>query len=382
MTIKAIEVVPRIAAASSGPSVSVPSLCRALQGAGIDTRLVALCPAPDQVPFEPAEFHPSLRIPLAGRLGVSPALRNALRDLARSAQIMHTHSLWMMPNIYPRSAVKGTSCQVVVSPRGTLSTWALRRSRWRKALIWYAGQKQLLHDAACIHVTSAEELSEVRELRLRNPVAVIPNGVECPRDVGGRSVQGRQQRVLLFLARIHPKKGTELLLNAWQDLSRRFPDWCLRIVGPLDNAYAQQMVSLSRQRALPRVEFPGEATGKLKTDTWQDADLYVLPTHSENFGISVAEALAHGVPSVVFQGAPWSGLETHQAGWWIPPGLESLQETLSTAMSLPDDAREQMGVAGRRWMQSEFDWTVIGRRMAAVYQWLVDGGTVPPDVVI
>ena len=131
---------------------------------------------------------------------------------------------------------------------------------------------------------------------------------------------------------------------------------------------------------LTRIDFVGELIGEAKRRTWLDTDLYVLPTHSENFGISIAEALAHGVPAVVFHGAPWQGLNTRKAGWWIEPTPDALVETLRQAMNLPDMERESMGVNGRCWMQQAFDWNVIGRQMASVYNWLVHNGQQPDFV--
>lgn len=380
MTLCAIQVVPRVAAASSGPSVSVPTLCEALRHAGVCTRLFALEPAPQACDVTDAQFFPTSRLPFAERLGVSPAMRTALARAAQEADLIHTHSLWMLPNVYPSSAVRGTRCRLMVSPRGTLSAWALRRSRWRKRLLWFAGQRRTLAAADCLHATCDAERQEIRDLGLTNPVAVIPNGVHCPdlSEPVQRGQGGRRQ--VLFLARIHPKKGLDRLLRVWVRLVDRYPQWFLRIAGPLDSDYARQVLRDVEQRQLPRVEFVGEQRGEDKSRCFRESDVYVLPTHSENFGISVAEALAHEVPAIVTTGAPWSGLRSQGAGWWIEQGDEPLAAALEDALRLTDAERSAMGQRGRQWMQQEFDWNGIGRRMADVYRWLAADGPRPADV--
>lgn len=381
MTVKVVEVVPRMADLSSGPSLSVPSLCLALDAAGVDTSLMALEPRPAKLMFEKSQFFPSPSAPFAARLGVSSGMRKALTQAARSVDIIHTHSLWMMPNVYPYRATRGTDCKMMISPRGTLSPWARSRSKFRKWIVWQLGQREVLCEAACVHVTSEEEFQEVRALNKQSPIAIVPNGVACP-DAVVDSVKDSERRTVLFLARIHPKKGIDILLETWRELESSHPDWDLKIAGPVGHAFADKMVELSKALALQNVTFLGEVRGEAKEATYKNADLYVLPTHSENFGISVAEALAHGLPAIVSEGAPWAGLEDQDAGWWIPRGKGPLLDALRTAMKLSDADRVRMGLNGHRWMKEQFDWTVVGRRMAAVYRWVANGGTLPADVVV
>ena len=125
----------------------------------------------------------------------------------------------------------------------------------------------------------------------------------------------------------------------------------------------------------------GEVTGQAKIRLFQNSDLYVLPTHSENFGISVAEALSQGVPSIVYHGAPWSELNEKRAGWWIEPKVDVLAQTLQTAMALTDEQREFMGRNAHKWVKSDYDWAKIGQRTSEVYQWLCHPDLlVPSDV--
>jgi glycosyltransferase involved in cell wall biosynthesis len=307
-------------------------------------------------------------------------MRNALEKAAKTAQIIHNHSLWMMPNIYPAIAVKGSQCRLVSSPRGTLSEYALNRSKWLKKGVWIFGQRDVLKTSVCLHATSEIEYREIRQKGLRPAVSIIPNGVEIPLE-RKRLKPKSDFRQLLFLSRIHPKKGIDLLLCAWARVENQFPDWELHIVGPDNGGYLSQMQVLANDLNVKRVIFSGPVYGDEKDRTYFSADLYVLPTHSENFGLTVAEALAHGVPAIVTKGAPWSGLETNNCGWWIDIGKESLTECLREAMLKTDNELLTMGEQGRAWMKRDFSWKQIGEMMHKTYEWVLGGGQPPKWVV-
>lgn len=370
---KVIHVVSRISDEASGPSYSVPRLADVLGHLGADVHLHVLAPAPKAPPTYRTHPHPGWRF--LYRLGISPVMCRALRREANAAEVVHNHGLWMMPNVYPGWAVRGTTCRLVMSPRGMLSAWALRQSVWKKRLMWFLGQERFLHAAHCLHATSELEYQEIRDAGLRAPVAIIPNGVDIPAEPNGF---GGGPRRLLFLSRLHPKKGIDILLHAWQRIEPRFPEWELQIVGASDPpGYQEQMERLSHSLGIRRAYFPGPVFGPDKTRMFQQAELFVLPTHSENFGLAVAEALAHGLPAIVTKGAPWSGLETRDCGWWIEQGIDSLADCLQSALALsPADLRDK-GCRGREWMEQEFSWNKVGQKMLQTYRWLVGGGAPP-----
>ena len=188
------------------------------------------------------------------------------------------------------------------------------------------------------------------------------------------------RRTILFLGRIHPKKGIDNLLQAWHAVEHKYPDWDLKIVGPDNSGYLVDMQALCAQLKLTRVKFIDAVYGADKLQLYRDANLFVLPTHSENFGMTVAEALAAGTPAIVSKGAPWSGLEGNIAGWWIDIGVDSLVACLEKAMALSNAELMNMGESGRDWMIRSYSWDHIGQQMAAVYRWLVGGGS-PPECV-
>lgn len=374
---KVIEVVPNISEEASGPSYSVPRLSASLAQLGVDVRLHVLAPAPGAENSYRMHVHPRCR--LLWRLGISPAMRRALRREADEVNVIHNHSLWMMPNIYPALAARGKPCRLITSPRGTLSAWALARSSLRKRLIWLLGQGRALRDSHCFHATAENEYQEIRQAGLRGPVAIIPNGI----DVGPEVIRPeRGPRRLLFLGRIHPKKGIDVLLKAWSQIEPRFPEWELRIAGRDEQQYQARMQELSTSLGLKRVSFPGPVYGEKKAEEFRNAQLFVLPTHSENFGIAVAEALSWGLPAIVTKGAPWAGLEEKGCGWWIEQGVAPLVESLVSALALSPRQLGEKGQRGRLWIEQDFSWERVGRMMYETYNWLLGGGPSPSWVVV
>ena len=373
---RVIQVVPGITQQASGPSYSVPALAEALAPHCASVQLHVLGPVPT------ANSRINLRVHSGWNwlpnLGISPAMRRVLTASAGATDVMHNHSLWMMPNVYPARAVKHTACVLVTSPRGTLSRTALRRSAWAKRAMWWLCQGSAARASHCFHATAEHELQDIRAAGLRGPIAVIPNGVDLPSledELPSPTSPGL--RTLLFLSRIHPIKGIETLLHAWHAVESSLPDWELAIVGPGEPAYVQSLRQLADNLALRRVRFAGPVFGREKQQAFRQADLFVLPSHSENFGMAVAEALAHGVPVIAMHGAPWAGLNDHDCGWWIEHSPTALANCLREACRAAPDELQAKGRRGRAWMERDFSWDRIGGMMFATYAWLHGGGTPP-----
>lgn len=360
---------------ASGPTYSVRRLCQALLEAGTPTKLAVLdwvrgSASPPYVERFPLSFGPR-------RLGRSAAMARWMIEQVRSGQvkILHNHGLWMMNNVYPARARRAGDARLVISPRGTVSEWAWNHHRWRKQVMWHLlGQKRAMQAADAFHATSEEECVDLRRLGFRQPVCVLPNGVDVPPLAAKPRGEGK---TLLYLGRIHKIKGIDLLLRAWAAVERRFPKWRLVIAGPDDGGYLAQYRALAEELGLERVDFPGPVYGDGKLALYRAAHLYVLPTYSENFGMTVAEALAAGTPAVVSRGAPWAGLLEQRAGWWIEIGVDPLAAALEEALALPEEWLVEMGRNGRAWMEREFSWAEIGRRMALFYRWLRESGPAP-----
>jgi glycosyltransferase involved in cell wall biosynthesis len=376
---KLTHVIPAIADEASGPSYSVTRLCQSLIDSGESVTLASLEWA--HMAAKPA-YLKTFQLGMGPRrLGRSPEMKRWLVDSCTRGDVdlLHMHSMWMMPNVYPGQAAMSCSVPLVVSPRGTLSNWALRNGSFTKSIFWPFIQKPALQAMTCVHATADSEYEEIRRMGFRQPVAVIPNGVDIPKlplDPAKSTT-----RTLLFLGRIHAKKGLDMLLPAWRAVQDRFPEWCLRIVGPDNDGHLQAMKRMAIELSVERVEFSGALLGAEKWSAFAKAEVFVLPTYSENFGMAVAEALAAGKPAIVTKGAPWQGLITEGAGWWIDIGIDPLVACLEEVLSQSPIELATMGGRGRLWMGEKYSWQHVAMQMSETYRWILHGGSRPAYVI-
>jgi glycosyltransferase involved in cell wall biosynthesis len=373
-----VHIIPAISEEASGPSYSVVRLCESLIAERHSLTLSSLgwAPLSRTPPFLktfPLGWGPR-------KLGRSPSMKRwvAAQVVSRSAELIHNHSLWMMPNVYAGQVAHQKNIPLVVSPRGTFSEWAMRSGSSLKWLFWTLLQRPALVGTTCFHATALSEYDDIRRMGFRQPVAIIPNGIDIP-ELLSKPLFG--DRTLLFLGRIHLVKGLDLLLPAWRVVQDRFPDWKLRVVGPDNRGYLAQMQQLASDLGLERVEFSGVLYGAQKALAYAQANLFVLPSYSENFGMAVAEALAAGTPAIVTKGAPWAGLEKHKAGWWIDIGIDPLVACLEDALSRTTESLAEQGLRGRTWMAAEYSWAQVGKQMTATYEWILHGGNKPEWVI-
>ncbi|MBT3070836.1 glycosyltransferase [Rhodomicrobium sp. Az07] len=342
-----------------GPAFSVSRLSSALAGAGINIGVWA----PDGSAVTTRLIAEGL--PMLRRFGGS--LEIALENFGRP-DILHDNGIWLPSN--HRAAVLADTAEIprIVSLRGMLEPWALRHKRIKKAIAWSLYQRRDLKSAALLHATADSECNHIGALNLRRPIAVIPNGTDLPDEQElRRQNHDRAPRTALFLSRIHPKKGLPMLVDAWARL--RPSDWMLRIAGPDEGGHRAEVEALVTSAGIADVvQFSGELSGREKTAAYASADLFILPTHSENFGMVVAEALAHEVPVVTTSGAPWQTLVDHACGWWVPPTAEGIAEGLHQALSCPPDTLRDMGRRGRILVAAQYGWDGIALRFLATYE--------------
>ena len=371
-----------------GPSNSVPALAEALAQAGVRVDLVTCKSSPGQAAphLPPSGLVPTRLVSRANRI---TRWRSAGNEFARcltqsprgdAYSVVHDHGLWLPNNHAVAVASRQLGIPRVVSPRGMLTGWALQHRGWKKRMAWWLYQRRDLESATLLHATSSAELKTFREARLRQPVAVIPNGVNLPLAPGLElGTRNSELRTLLFLGRIHPIKGLTDLIEAWSSIK---PTGWHAIFAGHDEPFHRQELELSlRQRGIERdFTFTGPVEGEAKRTLYRQADLFILPSHSENFGIVVAEALAYGVPVIATRGTPWENLVTHRCGWWTETGGGPLAAVLREAMALSDEARREMGQRGRRLVEQEYSWPSIATQMRDTYRWMQEGGPKPSCV--
>lgn len=365
---RVVHTVHSIEADKGGPSRTVPRLCRELAA---DGRWQPSLVTTRQPPTDQAGL--DVQGPLSGSFQRAIAAR--LSASADGPRLLHDHGVWLRSNATAAVQAWHSCVPLVISPRGMLEPWALGHRAWKKRLALALYQLPLLRTASGLHATSEEEAVNLRALGLRQPIAVIANGVDVPVLPARRPTP---QRTALFLSRLNVKKGLLPLLEAWAKVQPA--GWRLQIVGPDEGGYATIVeAAIDKLGLREQVQVLPEADDQAKWALYRDAELFVLPSFSENFGVVVAEALAAGLPVITTTGMPWAGTVSRQCGWRIEPTVAALQPVLQRATTMPPAALAEMGARGREWMAASYSWSAIGVAMATFYDWLVDGA--PPQAV-
>lgn len=375
-----------------GPFRSVSGLAKAVTATGATTvRVVGGCRLLNDWETDRHEWLPievdatagrGLRAAAAMAADIDRALV-AARESGRPA-VVHSSGLWDHGSLAVNRGQQIASFPLVTSPRGMLEPWALAHRRLKKFAALLLWQRRQLARADLLHATSEMECDNIRRLGLRNPVCVIPNGIDVPAELpavlhAGVASKGGGPRRCLFLSRLHPKKGLPMLLEAW---ARAKPvGWVLEIAGNAEGGHDREIERLIRGRGLDSVRLVGEQAGSEKWRFLAAGDLFILPSYSENFGIVVAEAMAMGLPVITTHGTPWGVLEEQDLGWWVPASADAIAASLRTATAESPDRLADRGRRAREYALRSFGWPAIGERMAACYAWLLGLGPVPPDIV-
>lgn len=379
-------VVAGLAEAAGGPSRSVVGLVDSLaKQPDLAVSLIAQGGNGEDI-IKPAEGGASLRLiglehRWQGQVGLrlSKHLDEFLNDNAIS--IVHAHGIWNAASYWSAVKAKANGKKLVLHPRGMLEPWCLAHKAWKKSIALALYQQRALNSVDLFFATAEQELESLRRLGLRQPIAVVPNGVDlCPVQDGTLGPRETATRQALFLSRVHPKKGLLNLVAAWASVKRE--GWRLVVAGSNEGGHWQEVErEISKQGLEDQITYVGPVEGKAKADLYQQSDLFVLPTFSENFGIVIAEALAYGLPVITTRGTPWKDLEYNRCGWWIETGVDPLVAALQQAMTLGDQERQEMGTRGYAYVQ-RYNWGAIAEQTAAAYRWLVGEGPKPAWVFV
>jgi glycosyltransferase involved in cell wall biosynthesis len=298
----------------------------------------------------------------------SPELALVLNSHVQWADIVHITAVYSFPVIPAFAAARWNDKPVVWSPRGAVDR-RVGRKNWLKP-VWDRACMAVAPRRVAFHVTSDEEMEQTARLFPGKLFGVIPNGVEVPAEFASRQRPVNGCLNLLHIGRYDPKKAIENLLEACAELDtkHRHLQWTLRLAGREEGPYARKIRTLVDMLGLRhRVEFMGEVTGPDREVLFGWADVLVLPSNTENFGMVVAEALARGVPVIASRRTPWRHLETNDCGLWVDNTPEKLAAAIRRISAMPLTA---MGLNGRRWMTASYSWTSIARRMTDFYQLL------------
>lgn len=355
---KILHCVASLSPNDGGPARSVPSLASAVASAGCDVRVwTGQLPTVDLGEFSNVSFvHGDIDEVTSGDW---------------TPDVIHDHGMWLPNNHAVARFARHRRIPRLVSPRGMLQPWCLRHRRVKKHIAWRLYQHRDLRSADCLHATSEAEIDQFRKLGFHQPIIHLPNGVRFPTSLPRPASTAKEGREVLFLSRIHPVKGIENLVTAWSQVAK--DGWRLRIVGSDSDGHSRVVADRICELGLSEnVTIEGPLHGQEKWRRMIDADVFVLPSFSENFGIVVAEALAAGTPVITTTGTPWSGLPRNSCGWWVAPDVASLADALADALSRSRDELQVMGRRGREWVGAEYSWELIGQRMRDAYVHLFD----------
>ena len=296
------------------------------------------------------------------------------------SSIYHVHGLWHLTIMYLSRVALFKNIPYLISPRGMLEPWSLSQNRTKKKLALILYQSNVIKRSRCIHATSQSEAENIRRLGYDNPIAVIPNSLDLNKFTFSSS---KRSNKVLFLSRIHPKKGIEVLIAALSMIEVSIlQGWKFEIVGNGDETYIKALNRLIVEKYLTGiVEIKGPIFGSEKVLKYQEAKFFVLPSYSENFGVVVAESLACGTPVITTKGTPWKDLELFNCGWWINNDVCSLRDTILHAMLMSDDDIAEMGANGRNLVSQKFCPSIISEKMVKLYEWMISDNCKPDFIV-
>jgi poly(glycerol-phosphate) alpha-glucosyltransferase len=401
---------------------SVRRLVQSLSATGMDVTVFGLLDqhtAVDVGAWSPVKVKAFRSVGLR-QLGYSPEFRQAVEEFA--PDLVHTHGLWLFPSIATNQYRRRRGCPYVISAHGMLDPWAIRNSSWKKAVAYFFFESVHLRQASCLRALCESEAHSIRRLGLKNPIAIIPNGIDLP-DIGNTETtenlkSGEQkaaiknapwqnfvepgQKVLLFLSRIHPKKGLVNLLKAWAENwkseigNRKSNEWVLAIAGWDQGGHEADLKSLASELGIawadvrrPAVEaggrtsvlFLGPQFNEAKAACYRHCDGFILPSFSEGVPMVVLEAWAYSKPVLMTPECNLPAGFARGAAIRIEPNVASIARGLREFFQATSEQQKTLGENGLRLTREQFAWPVLGREMADLYLWLLGGGNKPGCVV-
>ena len=316
------------------------------------------------------------------RFGFAPGLSRELNTNAYDA--LHLHGLWNYPSIAARSWNRKHAGGLVISPHGMLDPWAQRNSQLKKRVAKWAFENANLRSAAIMRALCWAEADAIEALGLGVPIAVIPNGIELPAtDFVPTPRADTSCKNLLFLGRIHPKKGIAELIEAWTLAVARSPtirdDWNLQIAGWDDGNHLESLTRLAQERGLRNIEFTGPLFGKAKQDAYANCDAFILPSYSEGMPMTVLEAWAHRKPVLMTHACNIPEGFVAGGAYRIETDPQSLAAALVYHLDQPS-ALAETGDRGRRLVEERFTWERIVDQHIGLFAWLSGRGPRPHHI--
>jgi len=364
-----------------GLSSAVPRLAQSVSAIGsYDVSLAAFCGPDEHV--RPAGFdeaHLSFWPTGRGAWLTSADLRRQFASEVRAADGIHIHGLWEASTAMASRTARSLGKPYIVSAHGMLEPWALHQKRLKKALYAQFIEHKVISGAACLHALTHAEARQYRAFGAKVPIAVIPNAVDVPGSISPelfflRFPKLRNRRIVLFLGRLHPKKGLDLLAGSWEKIAGRHPEAHLVIAGP-DCEGTKDRLGLALQTAglESSVTFAGMLGQELKWSALAAAEIFTLPSYSEGLSMGALEAMGAGLPVVVTRNCNMPEVSDHDAGWEIDANEASLTAALGEALDQSPEKNRVMGRRGGDLITSRYNSRHVARAMSEVYGYVLKG---------
>jgi poly(glycerol-phosphate) alpha-glucosyltransferase len=321
--------------------------------------------------------------------GYAPGLLDAIQALRPDS--IQSHGIWQYISIAVCKASRKLRCPYVVNAHGMLDPWAVQNSYWKKRIATWLYERRSLTGAACLRALCRSEADAIRKFGLRNPVCIVPNAIDLPTPPDAQSCRPSpypaDRRILLYLGRIHPKKGLVYLLDAWAEvqktLSADADPWFLAIVGWEHGSHQQQL----RKRAVDlgiaqSVAFLGPQFDERKADCYRHCDGFVLPSFSEGLPMVVLEAWAYGKPVLMTPECNLPQAFSKHAAIRIETNATSIAEGIRQLIGSTPAEREEVGQRGLALVTNEYSWPKVAEKMLAVQNWVATDGPIPEPILL
>lgn len=359
---------------------SLPHYCEAVENEGrYQSPLAAFCQPSESFPVRApkTKVHrwPDSRM----RWLSDAALRRKFAALAEESSLLHIHGVWETHCAIASGAARRLKRPYVISAHGMLDAWALRQKRLKKTLYARLVENTNLSSAACLRAMTVSEAEQYRSFGLKNPIAVIPNGIEAPPGADPevflkKFPQLREKQIVLFMGRIHPKKGVFPLCQAWSRVRSLFPDARLVIAGPDALGINDQLRSIAGGAdANEAAVFTGLLDGEMKWSAYAAASLFVLPSYSEGFSIAVLEALSMATPVLISPACYFPEVIGADAGWLTGVTEEEIEAALVNVLRTCGAELRKKGGNGASLVRERFTWPRVAAQTTELYDWLLGG---------
>lgn len=293
----------------------------------------------------------------------SPGLAREADRMVAEADVIHGHGFYVATNWLFGTRARKNGKSLVYHPHGFFEPWILNRSRFKKKLAHSLFETRNFEAARLWRALTNKEADQIRRQGVTAPIIVAPNGIRLePFDNVAPSKQAKKRKRLLFLGRLHPKKGIDLLLQSWATLREQHPDWEIIVAGPDEGGYLATLQELvTRLNLQDSVSFPGSVTGSEKVRLFKSADLFALTSHSEGFSVAVLESMACRIPVLLTIPCNFPELAAEGGGWECAPTAEEVKKTLAAALNASDEERCQRGELGRKLVEKRYTWPAIAK---------------------